>query len=192
MKDLYCGLCARDVQADRLDGERALDQRVEGLVDGPHGAEADAVLDLVAPDGSASAASCRPALVHRLRSMRSGVTLGAVPVGTAAQFIRCGAAMDRTAAPRRSGGVRGVPATAVSPLFRDYLNGAPRRRRPSTTGGRWDLEARSSTAARCRGRRCPASGRRSPRRWSASRRRAARRCGRRGARLSPTRARWPW
>ncbi len=44
------GALARDVQADGLDREGALDQGVEGFVDGPHGPEADAFLDLVAAD----------------------------------------------------------------------------------------------------------------------------------------------
>ena len=42
---------ARDVEPDRLDGEGALDEGVEGLVHGAHRPEADAFEDLVAPDG---------------------------------------------------------------------------------------------------------------------------------------------
>src|SRR5206468_8480910 len=41
---------AGDVETDRLDGQRALDEGVEGLVDRPHGAVPDAVEDLVAAD----------------------------------------------------------------------------------------------------------------------------------------------
>jgi hypothetical protein len=42
------GTLARDVQPDRLDGKGSLDEGVEGFVDRPHGAVADAALDLIA------------------------------------------------------------------------------------------------------------------------------------------------
>ena len=41
---------AGDVEADGLDGQRPLDEGVEGLVDGTHRAVPDALLHLVPPD----------------------------------------------------------------------------------------------------------------------------------------------
>ncbi len=56
---------ARDVEADRLDRQRALDERVERLVDGSHRTEAERAGDLVAPDGSGDlVARRRPLVAH--------------------------------------------------------------------------------------------------------------------------------
>ncbi len=55
-----------DVEADRLDRQGALDEGVEGLVDGPHGAEAEGARDLVAADRGRDFAGGLPLLVaHR-------------------------------------------------------------------------------------------------------------------------------
>jgi hypothetical protein len=61
---LVLGALARDVEADRLDGQRALDERVERLVDGAHGAESDAFRDLVAPDRLGHAVGGATVLAH--------------------------------------------------------------------------------------------------------------------------------
>ena len=55
---------ARDVEPDRLDGQGPLDERVEGLVDRAHRAVADAVLDLVAPDGLGDLLGRTRGLIH--------------------------------------------------------------------------------------------------------------------------------
>ena len=42
---------ARDVEPDGLDGQRPFDERIERLVDSPHGPEAECAHDLEPPDG---------------------------------------------------------------------------------------------------------------------------------------------
>ena len=201
---LVLGALAGDVEADRLDRQRALDEGVEGPVDGPHRAEAEGPRDLVAAD--------------RGRDLAGGLLLSSLIDPPGARSLptlpRCPTTLARFDGPSNARSAQvttrervaavlfssdSMPGTAaevvaydalhqpLSPLFLDYLagrGGGLALPRPGRLRPRRDRRRRRAVGRLSSGRWRPWPGR-----SRASRRRAGRR-GRRSARgPSPSRER---
>ena len=189
------GALAGDVEPDRLDRERPLDEGVEGLVDGPHRPEAEGPRDLVAPDRGReprrrSVSFRRSSIRSRARSLptlsRASTTVAPLsrPVKRrdapkSCPRMGCGYAIlvSRMPGPAVEVVAYGALHQPLTPLFLDYLAGrAGGLALPRPDG--FDLAAvaaaaervgrpRAADGGRGRGPRAPAGGARGEGRPSA-------------------------
>ena len=204
------GARARDVEADGLDRERPLDQGVEGLVDGPHGAVAQAARDLVAAYGGGDLVGhLSSAVAHR--SARRTIGADTLPPDDCSTGAASGVNARRAQVTvlRRACGyailARISHAQSDAPAGRHHpLRSAPAAAEPPLSG--LSRRAASARPHSCRRRASsstpsprPPRGRRGssgpwrpwPRPWRASRRPEVRRRRRSGPGRSPRRERPP-